>query len=247
MSSELEIVFILFALCFSAFAKGALGLGFSTICLAILANVLELKVAISIVLIPSVLSNLIVMCSVKHFKVSIVQFWPMLLATLFGMLIGLLVLTKTDNTISKGLLGTVLIAYGIWSYFNKSFRVKDSLISMLNPPMGILTGMVNGATGSQIFPVMPYLLSLNISKEVLLQTINLSFTLCSIVMMLTLWKIDAFDTQSAIKYSLGIFPVALGVWAGGKVRKKLSDNKFRQTMMLLIIMLGFGLLYKVLN
>ncbi len=242
-----DIVFIVFALCFSAFIKGALGLGFSTICLAILANVLDLKVAISIVLIPSVLSNLIVMYSVGHFRISVQQFWPMLLATLFGMLIGLLILTKTDNTLSKGLLGAVLVIYGIWSYFNKTFRVKNSLINTLNPPVGFFTGMVNGSTGSQIFPVMPYLLSLNISKEVLLQTINLSFTLCSIIMLLTLWKIDAFDSHAAIKYSLGIFPVAAGVWLGGNLRKKLSDHRFRQTTMLLIIMLGFGLLFKVLS
>lgn len=245
MSSE--IAFILFALCFSAFVKGSLGLGFSTVCLAILANAIDLKVAISIVLIPSMLSNLIVMQSVGHFRVSLRQFWPMFLTTLLGMSIGLTILTQTNNDLSKGLLGLALIAFGLWSYWNRSSRIRDDLIKKLNPPMGFLTGIVNGATGSQIFPIMPYLLSLNISKEIFLQTINLSFTFCSIIMMFTLWQVDALDINSLIKYSLGVIPVALGVWLGGKVRKRLSENRFRQMVMLLIILLGCNLLYKVLS
>ncbi len=242
-----EIAFILFALCFSAFVKGSLGLGFSTVCLAILANAIDLKVAISIVLIPSMLSNLIVMQSVGHFRVSVEKFWPMLLTTLLGMSIGLTILTQTNNDLSKGLLGLALIAFGLWSYWNRSFRIRDDLIKKLNPCMGLLTGIVNGATGSQIFPIMPYLLSLNISREVFLQTINLSFTFCSIIMMATLWQVDALDINSLIKYSLGVIPVAFGVWLGGKVRKRLSENLFRQMVMLLIILLGTNLLYKVLS
>lgn len=245
MTNEFEIAFILFALCFSAFVKGALGLGFSTVCLAILANAIDLKVAISIVLIPSMLSNLIVMQSVGNFRVSIQQFWPLFLTTLIGMSIGLTILTQTNNTISKGILGTVLIIYGIWSYWKRSYRIKDSLIPKLNPIIGFFTGLVNGATGSQIFPIMPYLLSLNISKEIFLQTINLSFTLCSIIMMFTLWQVDALDINSLVKYSLGVIPVAIGVWLGGKVRKRLSDDRFRQMIMIIIVLLGAGLLYRV--
>jgi len=139
-----------------------------------------------------------------------------------------------------------LIIYGVWSFWNHSFRIKDNLIPILNYPMGIMTGIVNGATGSQIFPIMPYLLSLNISKEIFLQTINLSFTLGSIIMMFTLWQVDALDINSAVNYSLGVFPVALGVWLGGKVRKRLSENRFRQMVMVMIISLGVSLLYKVL-
>lgn len=242
-----EIAFILFALCFSAFVKGSLGLGFSTVCLAILANAIDLKVAISIVLIPSILSNLIVMQSVGNFRVSVEKFWPMFLATLLGMSIGLTILTQTNNDLSKGLLGIALIAFGLWSYWNRSFRIRDNLVKKLNPSMGFLTGIVNGATGSQIFPIMPYLLSLNISREVFLQTINLSFTFCSIIMMITLWQVDALDINSLIKYSLGVIPVAFGVWLGGIVRKRLSENLFRQMVMLLIILLGTNLLYKVLS
>jgi len=243
----LTLAFIAFALCFSAFIKGALGLGFSTICLAMLANVLPLKEAIAIVLIPSLLSNIQVMIAAGNFRISVKIFWSMLLCAVIGMVIGLMILTKADNTLSILILGIVLIMYGIWGYFNRTFRIKDQHIAKLNPVIGFSTGIVNGATGSQIFPIMPYLLSLNISKDVLILTINLSFTICSTIMLVTMWQIDVLSPQQALSYSIAVIPVVLCVWIGGKVKKHLSENRFRQLSMLLIIALGAGLISKVFN
>lgn len=219
-------------------------MGFSTICLAILANVIELKTAISIVVIPSIASNLIVMIFAGHWRISLTTFWLMLLMAVPGMLVGLQLLRQTDNSFSLLLLALVLISYGLWGLRNFRFRLPDSSIKPLNPVIGFLTGCVNGATGSQIFPIMPYLLSLNISKEVVVLTINLSFTLCSLIMLVGLIMIDALDTSSMVTYSLGIVPVAVGVWLGNKVRKTLSEQRFRQAVMVLILLLGLLLLLK---
>ena len=109
--SGLEIAFIFFALILSAFIKGSLGLGFSTICLAMLVHVLDLKTAISIVLFPSLLSNMLVIIDAGHVRQSLLQFWALLLMCIPGMLVGLLLLKQADNTASLLLLSLVLIVY----------------------------------------------------------------------------------------------------------------------------------------
>ena len=158
-----------------------------------------------------------------------------------GMFLGLQILKQSDNSLSISILAGVLIIYGVWGWMNRQFQIDTKHITKLNPVVGLLTGMVNGATGSQIFPIMPYLLSLNLSKEVLVQTINLSFTLSSIIMLVALFNINALDTESILRYSLGIIPVTIGVWLGNKLRKKMPEQYFKQLVMLLIIILG-GLL-----
>lgn len=235
-------IFVIFALMLSAFIKGSLGMGFSTICLAMLANVIELKTAISIVVLPSMLSNVIVMIEAGNLKISLRLFLSMILAAIPGMAVGLQLLQQTDNTLSISILALVLIVYGCWGWANHQFRIDDKFISKLNPLVGFTTGMVNGATGSQIFPVMPYLLSLNISKDVLVQTINLSFTLNSLIMLGFLYKMNSLDTDSIFTYALGIVPVAIGVWLGGKVRKRIPEARFKRIVMVLIISLGLMLL-----
>lgn len=240
-----QFVFIIAALVLSAFIKGSLGLGFSTICLAILANVIELKTAISIVVLPSLVSNLMVMVKAGNFRFSLTAFWSMLLMAVPGMLLGFQLLREQDNSLSVTILALVLICYGGWGLRNHAFRIADRFITPLNPIIGLCTGMVNGATGSQIFPIMPYLLSLNISKQVLVQTINLSFTLCSLIMLVGLISINALDTQSMLTYSLGIVPVMIGVWLGNRLHDQLSDQRFRQAVMWLIIVLGILLLRRL--
>jgi len=235
-------LFVLFALVLSAFIKGSLGLGFSTICLAILANVIELKTAISIVVLPSLISNVIVMIETGSFKVSLKLFSTMLLMTLPGLVIGLQLLHQPDNAVSVTVLAVVLIVYGCWGWANRQFRIDQKHIPKLNPLVGFFTGCVNGATGSQIFPIMPYLLSLGINKDMLVQTVNISFTMGSLVVLTSLLLSNNLDVTSLASYSLGIIPVSLGVWLGGKVRRRLPEERFKQGVMLLIVMLGFMLL-----
>lgn len=239
---EPVFLFVLFVLVLSAFIKGSLGLGFSTIALAMLANVIDLKSAISIVILPSLLSNLIVMFDAGHFRISLKTFCWMLLMTLPGMALGLQLLRQNDNSLSIVILGLVLVVYGIWGLLNHRFSIDRKLMPKLNPLIGFATGCINGATGSQIFPIMPYLISLNLDKNVLVQTINLSFTMSSLVMLSFLFNQGSLDVDSIFRYSLGLVPVAFGVWLGNKVRKKMSEDLFKRMVMILIVVLGILLL-----
>jgi uncharacterized membrane protein YfcA len=240
--SDPIFIFVIFALILSAFIKGSLGMGFSTICLAMLANVIELKTAISIVVLPSMLSNAMVMIEAGNLRISLRLFLSMILAAIPGMAIGLQLLRQSDNTLSISILALVLIVYGCWGWANHQFRINDKFVPKLNPLVGFTTGIVNGATGSQIFPVMPYLLSLNISKDVLVQTINLSFTVNSLIMLGFLYNMNTLDTDSIFTYALGVVPVAIGVWLGGKVRKRIPEARFKKIVMALIVSLGLLLL-----
>ena len=231
-------VTIFAALVFSAFIKGSLGLGFSTICVAILVHVVDLKTAISIVLFPSLLSNLIVMIDAGHFRASLAQFWLMLLMAMPGMWLGFQLLNQVDNRGSLLLLGGVLMVYGVLGYWQRHWRLFVRRPAPMNALIGLSTGMVNGATGSQIFPIMPYLLSLPISKDLLVQTINLSFTLCSLLMLALLWSAGHLDVTSSAAFSLGILPVALGVWLGNRARRYMQDDLYRRLAMVLMTVLG---------
>ena len=235
-------LFVVFALFVSAFIKGSMGLGFSTIGLAILANVIELKTAISIVILPSLFSNILVMVDAGNFRLSLKTFFWMFFMAAPGMAIGLLLLHQTDGAVSISILAAVLIFYGVWGLVNHRFKIDDAFIPKMNPVIGFLTGAVNGATGSQIFPIMPYLLSLNISKDMLVQSINVSFTLCSLIMLSSLLYTGMLDTGSILRYSLGLIPVAIGIYLGNLVRKKIRDDLFKRLVMVLIILLGLLLL-----
>ena len=100
---------------FAAFSKGITGMGFATTCLPIIALAMGLEVALPLVLVPSVASNIIVQVEAGHFRESIRRFWPMLIAGMLGVVIGLVLLTWMEARAAGAALGVVLIVYGLFA------------------------------------------------------------------------------------------------------------------------------------
>ncbi len=239
-----ELVAIFVAMAFAGFVKGATGLGFATTCLALLALALGLKESLPLVIAPSLVSNVVVMLGAKHFRVSARRFWPMLLLAPVGVVIGLFALARVDGAAAGAALGVVLLAYVGFAFAQPHWRLPERLERPLAPVTGLTTGMINGLTGSQVMPVLPYLMSLGLKREVFIQTINLSFTLSTLVMVVGLSKLGLLSTNAAIVSAAGVAVSIAGVKGGEALRARLSDDAFRIAVLLVLAAAGVGLLVK---
>ena len=97
----LDYAFILIAYVVAGTIKGLTGIGFSTSCLPIMALRLDLKVAIPLVIIPSIISNLAVMIQAKGFRKAVRRFWPLYFASVPGILIGLSILVVIESLLRR--------------------------------------------------------------------------------------------------------------------------------------------------
>ncbi|MCJ2165863.1 MULTISPECIES: sulfite exporter TauE/SafE family protein [unclassified Pseudodesulfovibrio] len=227
---------------FAAFLKGTAGLGFATTCLGIMAAYLDMRLAIPLVVVPSLLSNGLVMFEAGGFIRIFRRFWVMYAAAIPGLILGLWILGDGATTLPRMVLGASMFLYGGWGLWGGSLRLTQS--PALDTAMGLLTGTVNGLTGSQIMPIMPYLMSLDITKDELVQAINTSFTLASLVMLAGLGRLGLLSTEILIVSAVGIVPVGLGIFIGSRVRKKLPEAVFRKIVLGMISLLGLVLLLK---
>ena len=237
--------YALIAFVVSAFLKGITGLGFSTICLGILTIFIDIKIAIPLVLIPSLSSNVLVMVSALRFWEAVKRFHLVYATVIPGVVIGLWLLYRLDSTIARTCLGAVLLLYGIWGLLNLHHRITERQERRLAVPVGFVNGIVNGLTGSQVMPLLPYLLALNLDKDVFVQTINISFTISSLVMILGLSGLGYLNWPIAGASTLGIAPVALGIWLGSKVRRVLPEAVFRRLVLGMLVVLGSVLVLNV--
>lgn len=228
----------------ASFLKGLTGLGFSTLCLGLLAVFIDLKLAIPLVFLPSLSSNLIVMVQAGRFVEAFKRFWPLYFSALPGLVVGILFLKGSSSELPKAILGMVMFLYGVWGLRSGIASLSEANEKRLKLPIGLLSGLVNGATGSQIMPIMPYLLSLKMDRDLFVQTINCSFTISTLVMMAGLGKLGLV-TQSVVYLSAGgIVPVILGIFLGGKLRKRVSEERYRKLVLILLIILGASLVLR---
>lgn len=229
----------------AASIKGLTGIGFSTSCLPIMALRLDLKVAIPLVIIPSIVSNIAEMVQAGRFREALKRFWPLYLASVPGLLLGLTLLVAIQVATAKAILGLVLIAYASWALKNKPASLSDKWERRLKAPAGFATGFVNGLTGSQVIPSLPYLLSLNLPKNDFVQAINISFTLSSLVMMLGMNRLGYLPPQTLLLAVAGLVPVLTALHFAGKLQKRLSGENYRKLVLGFLLLMGIILLMKI--
>ena len=242
--SPAQIAIILVVYFGAATSKGVTGLGFSTTCLPFLALTVGLKEALPLLIIPSVASNLIVQVGAGQLGPTLKRFWPMFLATLPGLILGLWFLGSVDGATAGAVLGAVLMAWCAFSFTNPDVRLPERLERPLAPISGFLTGLFNGITGSQVMPSMPFLMSLHLERNLFIQTINCSFTLSSIVMMIGLSRLGLVPI-SAIWIGIGGIGIAfIGVRLGERIRDRLDARQFRLAVLAMLALLGFSLVVR---
>lgn len=222
--------------------KGTTGLGFSSTCLPILTLAVGLKDALPLVLLPSVTSNILVMIDAGGFVPTLKRFWPVYLASLPGMLAGLYLLDRVESPVAAAGLGIVLVGYAMFALAKPALALPPERERPLAAPVGLLTGLVNGLTGSQVMPVLPYLLALGLAPALFIQAINISFTLSSGVMALGLLELGLFTTTALWVSALGLLPVFAGTWIGGRVRRWMSPDGFRKVVLVCLLILGLILI-----
>jgi uncharacterized protein len=241
----LDYTFILIAYVVAAAIKGLTGIGFSTSCLPIMALRLDLKIAIPLVIVPSIVSNIAVMVQAGHFRETLKRFLPLYISSIPGLLVGLAILVAIESGVAKAILGLVLIAYALWALNNKPISLPGKWERTLKIPIGFFTGFVNGLTGSQVMPVLPYLLSLDLNKKTFVQAINISFTLSSLIMLLGMNQLGYFSTNTFLLALGGLAPVLMTVFLAGKLQQRLTGASHRRIVLSFLLIMGFILIVRM--
>jgi uncharacterized membrane protein YfcA len=243
MDKSLIVISVFF---FAAFVKGTTGLGFSTICLPILAMTLGIKETLPLLIVPSLLSNIIVMVDAGHFRSTLARFWPLFVSALLGIPVGLALLAWIEPRIAGAALGFVLIAFCAFSLARPEMKPPANLERPLGPPVGIVTGAINGLTGVQVIPVLPYLLSLRLSPNHLIQAINCWATLSGAIMAVGLAKLGLMTWDRFLISAIGLVPVYAGVRLGNRARRWLPPETFGKAVLLLLALMGATLIARLL-
>ena len=102
--------------------KGVLGLGLPTISLALLTVAIDLPSAMSIMLVPSLITNIWQAVIGGNFKSTLIRIWPFILFAFGTIWIGALFLTRINLFLLSSLLGGVLIVYSVCNVFTKNTK-----------------------------------------------------------------------------------------------------------------------------
>ena len=222
--------------------KGATGLGYSSCALPFLVAAFGLKTAIVLVVVPAMASNLAIMWSAGHLRETVERFSYFYISTVPGVCVGIFALTYTEQRAAEVLLGILIVGYSLYSAFRPPLFLAERFQKPMQIPAGLLNGFFTGLTGSQVLPLLPYMLSLKMEPDRFVQAVNLSVMLSAGVMVIML-LISGMMSWEGLGYSvLCIAPALTGIAIGTRVRRLIPSSHFRMSVLIILGIIGIFLI-----
>ncbi len=235
------LLFLLGTFLAAGLVKGVTGMGLPTVAMGLLGTVMAPAAAAAILVVPSFVTNLWQLFSGPALAPLLRRLWPMMLCIVLGTLAASTLLVVATPLWSGFWLGIALIVYALYALLAPALRVSARLERWLSPVVGLATGVVTGATGVLVMPAVPYLGSLNLSRDELVQALGLSFSVSTLALAIGLYWHGAFQVSQLGTSTAAIVPALLGMWLGQRLRARISPVRFRQCFMAFLILLGLEL------
>ena len=242
-SSTLAIVGLTFLL--AGTVKGVIGLGLPTVSLALLAILFDLTSAMTLLLVPSLVTNIWQALIGGNFVTLSRRLWPMLLAATLAIWIGSLALTRIELPWLSVLLGFLLVVYASLSLVGFRLNLQRRQEPWNGPLFGTINGVLTGMTGSFVVPGVIYLQAIGLSRDMLVQAMGMLFSLSTLGLAVALQGNKLLTLNHGIYSSLALLPALLGMLLGQKIRRQLSEALFRRVFFIALLLLGAYLLSSV--
>jgi hypothetical protein len=236
-----------FAFVLAGFVKGVLGQGLPTVAVGLLSLMMSPGEAAALIVIPALLTNIWQGWFGPAFGPLIKRLWPTLLASFVGTFVatalGLGLLTPEAATLARKALGIALMLYGILGVSRIRLQVPAAAEPWLGPTMGAANGAAATATGVFMFPVIPYIQSLGLERDDLVQAQGISFTVSSFAVTLVVLHNGTLNATNSIASLIAMAITFVGMFVGQYTRRFVHPVIFRVLFFCGMLALGVHLAF----
>ena len=247
MSFDLTHVLVGAALLLAAFVKGATGLGFPLIATPMVALLLDIRTAVTVLILPNLFmdSAQVVRDGIPYdvFR----RFSSLILPTIVGVFLGTMALVSTPLWILNFCLGVMVLLFVLSSTLKVDFTISPRVERILSPIFGFLSGFLNGLTNAAGPTLAIYLYSLKLDKRTFVKSIATIFvtTKLSQLVAISTWNLFNWETIT-LSVQVLLFTLA-GFYAGIMAQDRVNQRNFNRGLLILLSVIGVTLLLRSLT
>lgn len=237
-NNQVLLVVLVFAL--AGCVKGITGMGLPTVAMSLLGLWMAPVQATALLVVPSLATN-VAQCRGRHLGSLARRLWPgwavMGAVIAFAPEIG----ESGSGGSASRWLGAVLVCYGLWGLWRPALPDLSRCGRWAGALAGALTGLVTSQTSVFVVPWVPYLQSLRLDKDEMVQSLGLSFTVATLALGA---RLHASTQAEWLSVSMGfaLCGALMGAFAGLKVgevlRGRLAGPVFQKALFLVFAALG---------
>lgn len=207
--------------------KGVVGLGLPTVAMSLLALMMPSAQAAALLVVPSLITNIWQIRPWRSAAPVLRRMAPMQLGICAGTGLGAVVFGAPAGAWTIVLLGAVLLCYAIWGLFGTPLQIPLQAERWMGPLVGAVTGTVTSVTGVFVVPAVPYMQSLGMTRDELIQAMGVAFTVSTLALGVALAANGMYSISVAGTSAFMLVPALVGMSLGQRLRQKLSPGIFR--------------------
>ncbi len=239
-----ELAAVLLAVAAGFFAKGVTGIGGPLLAIPVAAAFVGVEHAVAVVAVPGLLGNVWLMWEHRAERARLMRLLGMfLLAGVVGAIIGTWLLVSIDDRLLTLGLAGVVILYVATYLIQPDLRLGDRGARLLAPPMGLASGLLQGATGISAPPVAMYMHSIRLPKGAFVFAVTTPFMLFGIVQIASMAALGAYDAERWTQAVLACLPLLIVIPVGIRLGRRLSQATFEKVMLGLLAIVAVKMIW----
>lgn len=171
------------------------------------------------------------------------RLWPFLVGAVFGVPVGVSLLTWADPNSVRTAVGAILIAYSLYALLRPQLKVATIVAPAADMAVGFVNGLLGGLTGLAGIVVTIWCNLRSLPKDVQRATFQPVAVVVFAMAALLLGAKGALTFETAKLFALGLPFLLAGTWLGLKLFGRINETTFRRIVLALLLVSGVALLF----
>lgn len=238
-----ELWLIVAAIAVGAFVKGVTGSGLPQIAIPVMATFLGVERAVVIMAIPGIVSNAWLLWANRDGLTQGRDLPALLVAGIVGSVAGTMLLKTLDARLLALILAAMIVVYIAAVTLRPGFTLPPRVTRITSPPVGLLAGGLQGATGVSGPLLTTYLHGFGLAPSAFIFSLSTLFVVFSVVQTVTLFSIGLYPPARVAESLLALVPIAVLLPLGSRVARRMSAAAFQRVILVLLVVTAMKLVY----
>ncbi len=235
-----EFILVVFILSFGAFTQSVTGFGAGLVTMAFLPALIGIRLASPVVALMNLTSEIFLMVRYRD-SIQIRSVWPMVVASLLMIPMGVYLLSSLDEKLVTRFLGIIMAGYAMWA-------LSGIRLPRLNHPgWGVLAGGIGGVLGGAYNtsgpPVIIYANCRRWPPAEFKANLTGYFILNSVLICANHAWSGNFTASVWTYFLISLPAIALAIWLGFRLDHRINPTVFRKIVLVLLLVMGIKLLF----
>lgn len=222
--------------------KGMLGFGMPLTTMSLLSTFLEVQTAAALNVLPMLCANTLQASRGGLLANTLRRFWPLLITLALGTWMGATLIVALDPRWLLGILGILVVGFCALNHFHPQLRLPDRRERPIGIAIGFVAGVIGGLSTVHGPPLIMYATSLHLSKEAFVSALGTFFLMGGIFVTVAFVERGVLNLETAPWSLACVVPVIAGMWLGQRLGRRIDQDRFRQTVLIVLFILGLNLI-----